>query len=260
MIEPSAPAHSCPSGNWSYQKGKIQQTHSNRKATLTTPNFQWYSRTVADALITALDLNSTLRRSTAGEHLHTLASDLGQSTLTIHDARILLAQGIQEFKDLMTAYHEAGHVLAFLALTPRDRIRLDHVLFTGRQSEANVEAGVMYTWIAEPCWPDPTRPDEVLRELACILAGKHAEPHFSEHLHTKGSDLDDRAAVQELLEMLPEQARQDAEHEALALLERAGMQARVPELASFLYEQWTQGVTCTSFDAINAFLNEENER
>lgn len=160
---------------------------------------------------------------------------------------------------MMTAHHEAGHVLAYRLLTPRHRIHLDDVRFTGRVTDADVEAGVTYTWITEPCWPDPSNPDEVVRELACVLAGKQAEPPLTGHVHLTGSDRNDQMAAVELLDMLPEQERHQATERALALLVHMDVFAQVPKVASYLYGRWASGATVVPFAELEALLGKVGE-
>lgn len=216
-------------------------------------------RAIGSALESVLRTNAVLRQSSAGRDLKRLSTRLSDPRLSNLQLNKLFPQAVQELKDVMTAHHEAGHVLAYRLLTPRHRIRLDDVQFTGRVTDADVEAGVTYTWIAEPCWPDPDQSDEVVRELACVLAGKRAEPPLIGHVHLTGSDRADQMAIMELLDMLPEQERREATERALALLEQMDVFAQVPTVASYLYGRWASGDTVVLFAELEALLGEVGE-
>jgi len=173
-------------------------------------------------------------------HLRSLGSDLDRvASLSPTEGQALLQSAVQALKDLVTAYHEAGHVLAYSALTPRERIRLDSVCFR-TSAETGVEAGLTYTRIAAPWWPDPARLGEVVRELACVLAGRFAEPVLAGGVQLSGSDQDDQEEAGELLELIPEVQRGRAHQRAQALLESLD-RPLLPRLAAHLYERWTQG-------------------
>lgn len=174
------------------------------------------------------------------------------------DQRSLLETAVRTVKDLITAYHEAGHVLAYHALTPRDRVRLDSVCFHGSEVTC-VEAGMTYTRISEPWWPDPLRNSEVARELACVLAGKGAEPALGGGVQLNGSDQDDQEQAAELLESLPEKDRSRTEKLARTLTGQLNLRARVPSLAAYLYERWFQGDTVIPIADLGAFLTRAGE-
>ena len=215
-------------------------------------------RAQATALASTLRLlvsdHPPLEHSPAGQHLLALSQALADPLLPPEALLQTVQQGVQELKDLVTAYHEAGHLLAFFSLTPRHRLRLDHVYFSGRIPGSTAQAGVASTWISEPRWPDPTQVDEIIREIACLLAGKQAEPQLTGSVQVEGSDLDDRLAVAELLRLLPEPEQPDAEDRALSLLNGVLDPALVSTLASQLYGRWIQGETVIPFRAIEAFL------
>jgi len=175
-------------------------------------------------------------------HLQWLIGELSlTSSLSPTEGHRLLQTAVQALKDLVTAYHEAGHVLAYYTLTPPDRVRLDSVCFR-ESASAGVEAGLTYTRIAAPWWPDPARRGEVVRELACILAGKYAEPALAGGVQLSGSDQDDQEKAAELLQLIPEGQHTRARQRAQLLLESLDLQL-LPRLAAHLHERWVRGET-----------------
>jgi len=216
---------------------------------------QQQCQAVSTALCQLLDGTASLRHSRAGQKLVTLCRKLLDPSASVTHLHNLLQEGIRELKDVMTAHHEAGHVLAYLRLTPRHRIRLDEVRFTGRVEDADVEAGVTYTWLDEPCWPDPGNPDKVIRELACVLAGKYAEPVLSAGVRIDGSEHEDQLAVAELLRMLPKRERASGERQARALLDADGLLSSASRVASYLYQRWTDGDMVIPFRDLEGFLD-----
>jgi len=194
--------------------------------------------------------------SMAGLQLHSLVGDLTRtiSLSPAHADRVLLS-AVQALKDLVTAYHEAGHVLAYHALTPRDRVRLDAVCFQA-SVDSGVEAGLTYTRTAAPWWPDPAQPGEVVRELACILAGRFAEPVLGGSVQLSGSDQDDRQEAARLLEWMTEGQQARAFRRAQELLENLDLHP-LPHLAAHLYERWGRGETVIPFAELEPFLTTE---
>ncbi len=230
------------------QKGKLGRGDIDRN------QLQQQCQAISTALRQLLDGTASLRHSRAGQKLVTLCRRMLDPSASVAHLHDLLQEGIRELKDVMTAHHEAGHVLAYLRLTPRHRIRLNEVRFTGRVEDADVEAGVTYTWIDEPCWPDPGNPDEVIRELACVLAGKYAEPALSAGVRIDGSEREDQLAAAGLLRMLPERERASGERRARALLD-AGLLSSVSRVASYLYQRWTDGDMVIPFRDLEGFLD-----
>ena len=201
-----------------------------------------------------LAANHQLEHSASGRSLMELSSRLRDPAVNDAELAALFKQGIRELKDTMTAHHEAGHVLAYLYLTPRQRLQLDDIMFTGRTTDGDVQARVAYTWISEPCWPDPAQRDEVIRELACVMAGKFAEPELSGGVQLEGSDRDDQVMATELLGFLPEVERHDAIQDARRFLEYTILPSQLHSLASYFYGRWIDGETVVTFDEVQAFL------
>lgn len=191
--------------------------------------------------------------SVAGQQLEDLIHELASPLPSPAEERSRLEMAVLTLKDLVTAYHEAGHLLAYQELTPRDRVRLDSVCFHG-SAVAGVEAGMTYTRIAEPWWPDPRRSSEVVRELACVLAGKAAEPTLTGGVQLEGSDHDDQEEAAGLLALLPQKDRGRAEEHARVLVGQLGLHARAPSLAAQLYERWSSGETVISISELVPFL------
>ncbi len=203
--------------------------------------FQKQSAALGSALRVLLEATPDLHPSAAGMRLSQLSLDLIGPSSTEPEVSSLLQTGIQELKNLVTAYHEAGHLLAYRALIPPGRIHLDDVRFIPQQDGGRADTGVTYTWTSEPRWPDPAVPDEVVRELACVLAGKYAEPGFGAAIRLDGTDLDDQSLAHDLLDLLPPAQRIHASEKAYALLAGLSIQRHAPALAARLYQRWTAG-------------------
>ena len=190
-------------------------------------------------------------------HLETLILELAAPLPFPGNQHSRLKAAVRTLKDVVTAYHEAGHVLAYHALTPRSRVRLDSVCFHASPARGT-EAGMTYTRIAEPWWPDPTHRGEVARELACVLAGKRAEPDLGGGVRLDGSDHDDQAEAAGLLDLLPEIDRNWARNQARDLLDRLELHEGTPRLAAHLYERWHLEETVVAISDLGAFLISES--
>ncbi|WP_027483311.1 hypothetical protein [Deinococcus pimensis] len=154
---------------------------------------------------------------------------------------------------VVTAYHEAGHAVAYLRLAPRDRIRLDDVRFT-TDEEGILAPSTTYTFLSEPPWPDPHDARELVVEIACLLAGKAAEPTLTHGLRVDGTDLDDLAEVDDLLLALAPERRHEALSQARALLLTLDLDRSAAPVAALLYDRWEAGEPVTTAERIEALL------
>ena len=220
--------------------------------------FERQALSLKAALQGLLNQTSFGNGSVALIRLKELIRELDASLPFPADQHSLLETAVLTLEDLITAYHEAGHVLAYHALTPRDRVRLDSVCFHG-SGVAGVEAGMTYMRIAESWWPDPLRNSEVMRELACVLAGKAVEPVLGGGVQLNGSDQDDQKEAAGLLELLPEKDRSRTEQHARALLSQLNLHVHVPSLAAQLYERWFRGDTVIPISDLGPFLTAAGE-